>query len=640
MKKIIIFLFFIFVFISNAKALENTFYLGEKVNDMYIESIGYNDMHNGAPFILHRNDGKIVYCLNPFYMMNVSGKYQLYSYNDKIFNLSNEQLNKMNIISYYGYGYKNHTDIKWYGITQFLIWKTLDLKDIYFTDTYYGSRIEKYVSEVNELENLVNKYYQLPSFNGNKYEYNPNTNYIISDTNNVLNNYEIYESNIDAYISENKLYVNTKKSGNYVIKFKRSSPVSNGYLLYYLQGSQSLLYPGKINDITFSINIEVNSGSITINKKDSENKSRLEATLDGAVYGIYKDNKLIQKITTGKNGNAHISDLTLGTYVIKELESSKGYNIDKKEYTVKLTKENKDIIIDSVSNVIIGNLIINKYYGESNNYKIDESAIFEVYYKDKLLSTLNNTNKNLEYGTYTIKQTNGKKYYDLVNDFEVSILENKDYKYDLYTEKTDEIKAYEDLLNKREEQLNKKEEELDSIQKELNDLKEEINNKYYELDDKKEEIKKLEENLINNEKELINLKEELNKKEDEIKNKLEELKTNDENNKKIEEELKQLKEELTEKEKKLENKEKNIEEIKKELDDKYKELNKFESTLLEKEKYLNEFEQNIKDKENVLVVEVPNTYKKDEKNYLSLLFIFIGVSFILLYLNIKRKLHV
>ena len=35
------------------------------------------------------------------------------------------------------------------------------------------------------------------------------------------------------------------------------------------------------------------------------------------------------------------------------------------------------------------------------------------YYKDKLIGTLNNTNKNLEYGTYTIKQTNGKKYMEM-----------------------------------------------------------------------------------------------------------------------------------------------------------------------------------------------------------------------------------
>ena len=307
MKKIIIFLFFIFVFISNIKA--TTFYLGEKVNDMYIESIGENDMHNGAPFLLHRSDGKIVYCLNPFYMMNTTQSYKSYTYNDPIFNLTDEQLNKMNIISYYGYGYQGHTDKKWYGITQFLIWKVLNLKDIYFTDVYYGNKITKYVEEVKELESMVNNYYLVPSFGNRSYEYNPNTNYEIVDTNNVLNNYEIYESNIDAYISNNKLYINTKKSGSYIISFKRKSPVNNNYTLYNLEGAQSLLYPGKINDVMFHISIQVNSGSITINKKDSENKSRLEANLGGAIYGIYKDNKLIQKISTSKNGTAHISDL-------------------------------------------------------------------------------------------------------------------------------------------------------------------------------------------------------------------------------------------------------------------------------------------------------------------------------------------
>ena len=30
---------------------------------------------------------------------------------------------KISMIAHFGYGYKNHTDVKWYAITQFMIWQ-------------------------------------------------------------------------------------------------------------------------------------------------------------------------------------------------------------------------------------------------------------------------------------------------------------------------------------------------------------------------------------------------------------------------------------------------------------------------------------------------------------------------------------
>ena len=143
---------------------------------------------------------------------------------------------------YYGYGYSGHTDKKWYGITQYLMWKSLNFDDVYFTDSYYGSRVEKYTSEVNELENLVNNYLKLPSFADNHYEFNPNTTNEIIDNNNVLSNYEIKESNIGVSITGNKLKINAKEVGDYNITFVRKGPVNKNYELYSLENHQELLY--------------------------------------------------------------------------------------------------------------------------------------------------------------------------------------------------------------------------------------------------------------------------------------------------------------------------------------------------------------------------------------------------------------
>lgn len=600
MKKILFTILLIFLFIFQIDAADK-FHLGEKVPNMYIETKNGNDLHNGAPFLLTRIDGKLVYCIDPFKMMNTTNYYNSYLHNTSLFKLSNEALNKMNIIAYYGYGYSNHTDLKWYGITQFLIYKALGLESVYFTDVYYGSKVDMYVSEVSELENLVNNYYKLPSFSTKTYYYDPNKTYEMYDNNNVLGNYQIEYSNIDANIVNNKLIINTSKSGSYTIKFVRKSPVTTNYTLYYLDGAQSLLYPGRIDDITFELNIIVNSGSITINKYDSENKSRLEADLEGAIFGIYQNNKLISELVIDKNGKASIYELPLGDYMIKELTPSKGYKLDTNKYNVTISSQNNDIVISSYSNVISGNLIINKYYGSDEDYKLDENAVFEVYNNNKLIKTVKGSAvESLEYGNYFIKQINGKKYYDLINDFNISIAEEKNYIYNFYTDKTDEIKAYEEVLNRREESLNKKEEQLKQVEDKINNEKEDLNKLKNEIN-----IKQLE---IDEEKQNLNeIKNEISKKEENLKEIEDKLNTRKEELDKLENELLILKNSLLEKQDKLI-------QLENELNIKKQELEKKEQKVIE-------LEEQYKD---ILVVEVPDTYKRSYKCFISKIFIVIG----------------
>lgn len=440
MKKLILFFLLFFLLITDTSALSK-FYIGEKVPNMYIEEYDDNNFHNGAPFVIKRDDGSIVYCINPFLVVNTSNYYYEYNYNDKIFNLTDEQLDRINVIAYYGYNYYNHNDIKWYGITQFLIWKSFKFNDIYFTDSYYGNKINAYEEEIAELENLVNNHYLLPSFASNHYEYDPNTTYTLIDNNNVLYKYEILETNIDAKIVNNNLTINTSTDGIYEIKFVKKSPVERNFILYNFPNAQSLFYPGNFKDIIFNLTIEVNSGEVFINKFDSEGKMRVEATLEGATYGIYNTEfELIDTIVTDESGVGYIDNLSLGQYYIKEISPSPGYELDTNTYYFTLTKENKHIEINSYENVIEGNLIINKYYGEDDNYSKEDGAIFEIYDSNYNLidtcTTLDgNINKKLEYGDYYLIQKQGISGYRFIDRFNISIRENKNYIFDLYDEK-------------------------------------------------------------------------------------------------------------------------------------------------------------------------------------------------------------
>lgn len=80
-----------------------------------------------------------------------------------------------------------------------------------------------------------------------------------------------------------------------------------------------------------------------------------DATLEGAVYGLYareniihpdgmtgvvhKAGDLVSTLKVYKNGDAAVKDLYLGKYFVKEIQAPEGYLLDQTEYEVECTYE-------------------------------------------------------------------------------------------------------------------------------------------------------------------------------------------------------------------------------------------------------------------------------------------------------------
>ena len=435
MKKIIN-IFILFILFMGGVEAKSKFYINGKFSDTYIHIKSGKEAYNGNMYKYEREDGKLVYCIEPFKLIKPNVYYEEYEYNSDLFNISEEILNKINLISYYGYGFYNHDSIEWYIATQALIWKSLGVEEIFFTDSS-NNKVNKYEAEINEINSLVDKHLKKPSFSGLHFEYSSNRQYEIYDTNDVLSNYEIKESNIESKIINNKLIIDTKEDGIYNITFIKKSPIDTNYKLYYLSGAQALISPGKLNDITFNITIEVNSGNIIINKFDSESEERIEATLKGAIYGIYNDSGLIADITTDESGVATFKDLELGIYYVKELKPSEGYELDTNIYYISLTKENKSALINSYEKIIKAEVILNKYYVDGDNYTKEDDAIFELYNSNlELVETFKTENgsakKTIPFGEYYLVQIKGKDGYSFIDKFKISINEKRKYVFELY----------------------------------------------------------------------------------------------------------------------------------------------------------------------------------------------------------------
>ena len=209
---------------------------------------------------------------------------------------------------------------------------------------------------------------------------------------------------------------------------------------------------GKTATVSFS-NV-LKKWNLTVTKTDAETKSAQgDATLTGAVYGIYNNGKLVDKYTTDKNGSFTTSYYVCGdNWTLKEIKPSKGYLLDETEYHIgaeakKYTLENNSVSIGVTEDILKGKIAIIKHTDDGST-KIEtpeKGAEFQVYLKssgsyakakeserDNLICDEYGfaETKDLPYGTYTVHQTKGWNGTEFIADFDVFISENnKTYKY-------------------------------------------------------------------------------------------------------------------------------------------------------------------------------------------------------------------
>lgn len=393
-----------------------------------------------AQIIRRSTDNHFVYCVEPFMSVDSSKNYNITAQDYlEILNLSREQWQKMSLYAYYGYGYGNHTQDKWWAVTQLLIWRTVDSNSkFYFTNTLNGTKDDsKFANEIAELESLVNNHKIQPSFNI-KSRLNIGESITITDNNKVLNNYSIVHSgNISVSRGENQLTITANEVGDASITLeKKSNLYDTDPMLYYATSSQNVMSVGNYDPIRMKLNLNVTGGKIRIHKFDSgygEINPQSDIVLEGAIYGLYdKNNNLLQKMITGSDGVAESDILALGKYKIKELEAPKGYNIDSVIYDIEITEDNLYPDLNFYDEIINRDIQIHKYYAnKSTGILIPESdVIFQFFDEDDLLIEQVITDEdgiatfNLPYGTYKGKQLTTTSGYEKVQNFTITINEN------------------------------------------------------------------------------------------------------------------------------------------------------------------------------------------------------------------------
>ena len=194
--------------------------------------------------------------------------------------------------------------------------------------------------------------------------------------------------------------------------------------------------------------------NVTVTKSDAETgMPQGDATLAGAVYGIYKGDQLVDAYTTDANGQFTTKYYVCGDdWTIREITPSEGYLLDSAVYPIGAEAKNYTVEYNTTANdvteqIIKGKIAIIKHTdnGDTQLETPEVGAEFAVFLKaagsydsakaserDYLTCDENGyaATKDLPYGIYTVHQTKGWDDRELLADFDVYIAKDgQTYRY-------------------------------------------------------------------------------------------------------------------------------------------------------------------------------------------------------------------
>ena len=416
----------------------------EWISNIYIKKVkpdGYTK-YQQAKFIRRSEDNQFVYCLQPYTDIDNNLPYYDVIRDDyaNILGLSEDQWERISLLAYYGYQYSengfNHSDNKWYAITQVMIWRTTNPEsDIYFTDSLNGNRTSQFDGEIAELESLVSNHYKIPSFESNITLPIGQTKQL-NDSNNVLSNFTIKETtNVSASINDNTLSITANGIGDGKVTFeKKATKYEIPPIVYFSDHSQNVMRVGNYDPVRSRFTLKVIGGRVSPAKIDVETRNNIpqgEAKLGGAVYGIYKvDGTRVGQVVTnsdGKNTSDYLPEL--GRFYLLEEQASEGYLLDSNKYYFEITEDNLNPTVQVFEQVIKRDFEFTKVYASAETKIMDpEVGIkFGVYNKNgELVKEVTTDNQGvfrftLPYGHYTVKQLTTTKGHEKISDFEIEV---------------------------------------------------------------------------------------------------------------------------------------------------------------------------------------------------------------------------
>lgn len=350
-----------------------------------------------------------------FYSIELNNKdysfyYDDYDYYGSMNDLNTELKNKIGLITYFGYGYQNRTDIKWYIVTQYMIWEELikeENGEIYFVDID-DNKIDLYQKEMQTIIKDIEAFNILPSFLESdvlesQYNVKLTESLTFEDKNNILKEYDIIHSNdISHKIENNKITINPLNINTVIIIFRRKTNESE-YMKIHINSGHRLISRGDIDKPNTIMTINIPWPTIKIKGNIENNFSNHDN-----LYTIYLEDgsEYYKNISLNSDGSSEEISLYPGKYYLGQTKVSYGYKLNQEKIEFEVSKE--DQIIEFKNELETKHVTIEKIIIDNEEIIPASGNKLKIYSDDnKLIKeiTTNSEGKSfidLPYGTYTI----------------------------------------------------------------------------------------------------------------------------------------------------------------------------------------------------------------------------------------------
>lgn len=428
-------------------------------NTQYYYDRFYPDGSEHSWYFKHYTmDNEVAYCIEPGVVEGVNYPQTNYSATG----LPNSIKERLLLIGYYGYTYPGHNTEKYRMATQGMLWDTIiGIGDnTKFSTARYGNGTVVDISaERAEINRLIEHHYDKPSFNGEEYTLQVGESLTITDTNNLLGNYNISVTGANYSVDGNNLTITPTVNGNITVKLTKQMPYSSEYKIFTVEGKQNMMVPGSVDPVVASFKINSYLGSLEMVKADRDTeKAQGQATLKGAIYGIYNTDGIeVARITTDENGYAKSGNiLSYGSYYLKEITPSNGYYLDSSKYDFD-SKGQATVSMNVTEEVVTNYVSILKQYeyinGNTEFLTAEKNIKFEISYPDGNILTTITTDKNgyatfdLPFGVWKFHQVNSSPNYEKIYDFYVTV-DYESEKEQYYNILNNKLAAYVEIVKK------------------------------------------------------------------------------------------------------------------------------------------------------------------------------------------------
>ena len=429
-KRKIVFLLVVFCVIflgfRMVGALENdSKLLKKRINGVYAVT-KYDDMFHLFYLDMYTFNGEVSYCIE----LGVDVTTSVYN-STSDFSLSKLSLDKVDYVKsliYFGYGYEEHTDYKYYMATQELIWEYLKGVEIEWTNEldFYGKRIniDKYKNDIMRLVDGLD-------LRGYIHDMDVNIGQLV-DITDVSNNLQYYDvisgEHSKAKIDGNMLYINFDDNyvGEETIVLKRKRYYENDSKLFYKDDSKKFISRGDIDEkIELSFNVSGLGISFYVMDMLLVDKNN-QYNYEGISFGLYNEDYELIDVLYCNSEKLFIDNMVYGKYYVKQISTNDAYIMNNKIYSFVFDENFNDAVKLEVI-PLVKRLEVTNLFNDNGVMRKEEGSLFEVYNKDGSFYKSFVTDSegigfvDLPFGEYIIKQNSGKEGYYLVDDFHVSV---------------------------------------------------------------------------------------------------------------------------------------------------------------------------------------------------------------------------